>query len=300
MNNFKESELWLDINKELITENIDISTFREPCNKLNSRLATWDAYDKNSYRYFKYLLFNSIKRMPSEFLTIYRKIRNTNIGNPVCVTVDNTNVNIDYYFSVEELLFLNINSVNIKTIAEIGGGYGRLCHSMIKVHNDIEKYYLIDLPEMQSLSKKYLSEALSAKEYKKIVFIKAEDAGQIEDVDLFINIDSMAEMPLETNNNYLELINSKGRYFFSKNTIGKYSPESIGLEGYNEKTYNNAIKTGVCTQVIDIFNTKDLKDAQTKYLAAYKPSESWTIMKDTESSPYSYYHMVLYKNTAKG
>ena len=48
MNDFSSSDLWASINNDMANKDIDFESFREPLNKLNSRLATWDPYDLKS------------------------------------------------------------------------------------------------------------------------------------------------------------------------------------------------------------------------------------------------------------
>jgi len=121
MSSFLPSDLWADINQNIISKDIDFESFREPGNKLNSRLATWDAYDLKSYRYFKNILFNTAINMTDEFFELYNKIDNTNLGNPLYVSVKSTKINIEYLFSIMEVIFLKDTIYKSKSIVEIGG-----------------------------------------------------------------------------------------------------------------------------------------------------------------------------------
>lgn len=86
---FRASELWNDLQNNRFDDvkNLDIFTFREP-GQLNNRLASWDPYEPNSYRYYKNILFNLITSMPKKFFVYYKTIGDTFLGNPVHVTVN--------------------------------------------------------------------------------------------------------------------------------------------------------------------------------------------------------------------
>jgi hypothetical protein len=188
---------------------------------------------------------------------------------------------------------------NINTISEIGGGFGRLCHPILKNFLNIEVYVIIDLPACLALSQIYLKSVLKPKEFRKIVFIEA-DVDQVDvqescNNSLFINIDSIAEMDVDVAENYLKLIDEKGSYFYSRNPIGKYHPSSVGIQKFDEAKLLEVFSLGLCREVIDIFNNEDLKRAREKYLIAYKPSEYWEILHSDVSFPWQYYHHVLYK-----
>jgi hypothetical protein len=74
---------------------------------------------------------------------------------------------------------------------------------------------------------------LNEDEFGKLDFVNAltltEDAYNYHSVDLIINIDSFQEMPPETIKYYLSRIINYARFFYSKNAVGKYRPESVGL-----------------------------------------------------------------------
>jgi putative sugar O-methyltransferase len=290
-----ENELWKIINRELVgdfTEN-DLKSFRHPKCAFNARIATWGPYD-NTYRYFKTLLFNSALRMPKEFFALYKMVPNTDIGNPLFVTVSGLKINIEYLFSIEEILFLGSIMSQIETCVEIGGGYGRLCHAVIALFPNISKYTMIDLEPMQKVSKMYLKKALSNDQFKKINFVKVNELDQLGCFDLAININSFAEIKKEYVKKYLDVINEKSSFFYSRNTVGKYSPGDIGLFEYDKKQVKSALKSGMCQDKVDIFDEDALISARDNYLRSYLPGKKWTIFKDEISYPYTYYHHVLY------
>ena len=105
---------------------------------------------------------------------------------------------------------------------------------------------------MLILSKRYLELVLSPDNFNKIRFIQDQETSSCRG-ELFINIDSMQEMNRETILDYFNVINKVGRFFYSRNAIGKYKPESIGLMNVNKTELLNAMKTGLCQDEIDIY-----------------------------------------------
>jgi len=294
---YKKSSLWNHLEKKLFPDtNIELSTFREP-GALNSRLAAWDPYDGKSFRYYKNILYNLITSMPQSFFNYYQKIGNTHIGNPVFVTVKQLRIDLDYAFSVQEILFCEDVLKSIKSICEIGAGFGRTCHAVLRNFPHISKYMIIDIPSCLELSQRYLKEVLDFNEFQKVQFIENKNASEIEVAELFINIDSFAEMDADVTKNYMSLINDKGNYFYSRNPVCKYHPSIIGLANYDETQLKNAMSAGLCREIVDIFNDEELKLARGKYLERYCPSESWNLLRDEASLPWQYwqyYHHALF------
>jgi len=65
---YSPSKLWKKIVNDLFDDidSIDINNFRS-IGSLNNRLAQWDPYDKNSYRYYKNILFNLVNSIDDRF-----------------------------------------------------------------------------------------------------------------------------------------------------------------------------------------------------------------------------------------
>ena len=294
---FSQSKLWEKLEGDLFNDVglINLDSFRSP-GKLNNRLASWDPYDKRSIRYFKNILYNLVDSMDDTFYEYYKKIGMTNLGKPIYITYKGIKFNLDYIFSVQEIIFCKniLNEVN--SVVEIGAGFGRTCHAILNNFSNIKSYTIIDIPAVLGLSKKYLRQVLNNDIFQKIRFIKninvripPRGGGSI-----FINIDSMQEMDQKVAKDYLSLIDGNGNYFYSRNAICKYEPSVIGLIEYDKGEFDNAISVGLCQNIVDIFNSDELEKARKKYIEKYKPSDSWQLVKQEISSPWQYYHHVLY------
>lgn len=298
----KISKLWDSLVKDKF-KNIDesfLSNFREPGNA-NNRLAAWDPFDK-SMRFYKFLFFNQIQTKDDEFFINYAKIGNTSLGHPVELKLPSGEaVNLDHFFSIEEYLFLysHLQFDNISQIVEIGAGFGRTAQTIIKLVDNIDKYVIIDLPEVLSLSVKYLKKVLSKKEFAKLDFVNAlalsaDDNRDFQNVDLVINIDSFQEMPQETIRYYFSKVINKSQFFYSKNAVGKYRPESVGLYNVNEQQLLDVFSLGLSTDVIDIFNSRELLEARQKHVNQYRPSKQFAVIAQEPLGMFPYYLHVLY------
>lgn len=297
----KTSKLWDRLVKEHFA-NIDesfLQKFREPGNA-NNRLAAWDPFDR-SMRYFKFLFFHQIQTKDDSFFSNYAKIGSTSLGNPVTLKAPSgEDINLDHFFSIEEYTFLsaNLNLGKIAHIVEIGAGFGRTAQALIKLVENIETYTIVDLPEMLSLSHSYLKEVLSKNEFGKLDFVNAlalaKDHRDFRCVDLAINIDSFQEMSKETIRYYFERIICNARFFYSKNAIGKYRPESVGLLDINEEQLLDVFSLGLSTDVIDIFSMRALLRARQKHVEQYRPSKVFALIAQEPVGMFPYYQNALY------
>lgn len=297
----KTSKLWDSLAKDKFSK-IDrafLSNFREPGNA-NNRLAAWDPFDK-SMRYFKFLFFHQIQKKDSAFFSNYARVGPTSLGNPVTLAGPSGEaINLDHFFSIEEYSFLDtsLNFGKIDHVVEIGAGFGRTAQALIKLVGNIKAYTIIDIPEVLSLSRGYLGKVLNKEEFAKLNFVNAlslsEDHRDFHLVDLVINIDSFQEMPQETVRYYLECIASNSRFFFSKNAVGKYRPESVGLYNVDEKQLLDVFSLGLSTDVIDIFNEGALVKAREKHVEHYRPSKLFSVIAQEPLGMFPYYLNVLY------
>jgi putative sugar O-methyltransferase len=296
----KTSKLWDSLAKDKFAK-IDapfLSNFREPGNA-NNRLAAWDPFDK-SMRYFKFLFFHQIQTKDNLFFSNYAKIGDTSLGNPVTLDAPSGQaINLDHFFSIEEYTFLkgNMNLEKIAHVVEIGAGFGRTAQALIKLAGNIKKYTIIDIPQVLSLSRSYLAQVLNREEFAKLGFVNAlslpRDRLCFDPVDLVINIDSFQEMPKETIGYYFERIINDAHFFYSKNAVGKYRPESVGLYDVNEKQLLDVFSLGLSTDVIDIFSERELEKARQKHVEQYRPKQ-FGIIAQEPLGIFPYYQNVLY------
>jgi hypothetical protein len=291
------SDLWKTLSQQLFA-NIDdsfVECFRAP-GGANNRLAAWDPFDP-TMRYFKLLLFNAAKGQPDRFFDLYRMLGDTNLGRPIVIRLRGCEVNIDHLFAVEEFMFLEkaIDLATVKSVVEIGAGFGRTCHALTRLAPSIRNYTIVDLPNVLDLSRHVLKRLLPDV-FSKVSFVDANNAEAWQGIsaDLAINIDSFQEMPPATIDAYRKGILRNARHVYIKNPVGKYAPESIGIPVHDSARFHDVFSLGYCRDVIDIFDDRALEKARTRYVDAYRPVEGWRTLADEPLGAVPYLHHVVY------
>jgi|GEM_PF-2707883 hypothetical protein len=133
----------------------------------------------------------------------------------------------------------HIPAENFKRVCEIGAGYGAHVEMIIKRH-DPEYFYIIDLPETIRLSRLYLSSVFPEKIDTSIIFVEANNVNSIDvPFTLFVNTNSLAEMPIETVKGYFEFMGRHpGAYLSATNPPrfeGDYLYAGPETYPYNDK-----------------------------------------------------------------
>ena len=296
------SELWSYLSETLFAAIDDefLLSFRCP-GKANNRLATWDPED-TSQRFFKFALFSQALAREERFFEAYRNCGDVSLGQPVSVKVRGCDINADYLLSADEFLILeNSFDLNeVKTVAEIGAGFGRTAHMLVTNLPKLQRYTIVDLPAMLNLSRAYLAKCLRKEEFDKLGFIDALDptAWRGASIDLAININSFQEMRTQTIVDYLDWIDRESNFFYCKNPVGKYLPESVGLKGFKRNLAYDVFELGLCREIIDIFNDQELAAAAKAYVAAYRPSKNWEVVAERRMEWVPYYHHAAYRRSS--
>ena len=298
-NNPSDLSLW-DLNIKNSFNNFELENFREP-KKCNDLLGVWSIKD-NSSRYYKALMYefalymdNKLKKgSKNSIIEILEKISNQNIGNPTTINYRGKEVSLDYILAIEELNFCDEVLKESETICEIGAGFGRTCHSILSTH-DIKEYIIIDIPEVLNISNLFLKRVLKKEIFKKINFIEANNYSSIKKIDLVINIDSLQEIPYKTSLDYFNWISEKGKYFFSKNAMGKYDPNDIDIEITKVNEYKAALKMGIMQKKYKLHNTDERIIAVEEYLKLYCPKNFNLIKSQRGFGQYLQHQLALFK-----
>lgn len=273
MNRNEGSYLWHSITESAEFTGWDLSDFRKP-GKLNSRLAAWEPRELTTryYRSFLNLAFLSAPEWVKQELSSFSL--NTSLGAPVenQVEFDGTSfaINLDYLQTFEEMYFLNASLdilQEVKSVCEVGAGFGRLAHVMLE-RFPIESYFIVDLPPVLELSKRYLARVLPHDLFSKVKFISSEDERNYPfSADLSIQIDGLQEMTEDAITTYMSLFSSS-RYCFQRNVVAKYLPVHAGIESSETRV---PLELGRSRKIVDIWNTVDLVDLYPEHLQAYTP-----------------------------
>jgi hypothetical protein len=147
------------------------------------------------------------EKYPSEILDLFSEPLE---GNPLVVKYRGRVVSYDLamslceYFSIAERVDFN----SIKTITEIGAGYGRMAFIVKKLHPHIT-YRLVDFRQTLDLQKRYLEKVIGL---DGLEFIEANEIHGKS--DLIIAVDCLNEFQDEEINKYFEFIENNTNYFY--------------------------------------------------------------------------------------
>jgi putative sugar O-methyltransferase len=200
--------------------------------------------------YALYLLYLYEYVRANDKFGIFKKLEEPDIGNPIVIKKDGKHISQDISNSYMEYAYirssLGDNFSEIKTIAEIGSGYGRLGYLFHLLHqNEGVKIVLIDLPPALFVAQWYLREAFP--EAKIMNYCDFSNFSEVEQkfnessicfllphqiellpqgtLDLLINVSSLQEMSREQINHYYELVDAKARFFYTKQWVLWENPE---------------------------------------------------------------------------
>lgn len=208
--------------------------------------------DENTFRNFKLnriyrdILEHVTQQQGQEYLDIIGKfftlddwhefMKNDLYGEPLRFTYDIAGEKITIspttirYAKVLKDILENFNTGEIKSIAEIGAGYGGQCR-LIRTKIPEAGYTLFDLPEVLGLDEKFLSKFENCREN-----IRYVDGGHIyieDEYDLVISNYAFSELRREIQDMYLEkvILKSKRGYItwncLSQNVFGGYSVNEL-------------------------------------------------------------------------
>ena len=104
----------------------------------------------------------------------------------------------------------------------------------------------------------------------------------------------MNEMPNEIGLSYLEFISKKAKLFFTKNTIGKYSPNDIDLEITNQSQFDSALEMGLIKERIKMFDSFGRKDAVKLYHKRFCPDKFSLLKTQRGFGQYVLYELSLF------
>jgi len=254
-----------------------LDSFRKPGN-INSRFAAWEPRELSLrwYRTFLNLAFvtssDTVKDWYAELGT------NLDLGKPVVNDVIHKgkrfSVNLDYLMAFEEAEFISRErerESEIRSVCEVGAGFGRLAHVLLLLHKEIEQYIIIDLPEVLKLSQQYLQMVLPSIDFEKLLFVQPNQIPhellEPDKSDLAIQVDGLQEMTVESLERYF-LLFSNSRTFYSKNVVAKYLPSHAGLE---IPASSAPLSLGRSLEICDVWNIADLESCHMKHLDSYKP-----------------------------
>ncbi len=195
----------------------------------SKELKSFNFFSAAIYKIYVAFLFDYVRR--GDKWGLLNKIEEPAVGNPFTIKYKGRLISQDLCNSVHE--FYSIIGEDDKknySVAEIGGGYGRLAYIFLKSMSD-SSYCIIDIPPALYVAQEYLSRVFPDEhifyfrsfesfdeikeefEAARIRFIMAHQIEKIPEkyFDIVINISSLHEMTLEQIKNYFNQINRIGR-----------------------------------------------------------------------------------------
>jgi hypothetical protein len=291
------AQMWKDIATKF-RDNVNedfFSQFRDPDSE-SLHFATWPPKEP-TYRYFLTLIFNAVRTRDEKFFSNLRSLGNTTLGNPLGVKMNGVEITLDYLLSLEEFDFLEsvVDIKNITTAVEIGAGFGRTAHTLIKLIPKLDHYTIIDLEPVLEISRGYLSRVIPD-QFDKLNFVAAHDEDEWKNIraDIAINVDSFQEMPSGAIDNYRDNLLADVPIVYIKNPVCKYNPELLGIAVSGD---HDVFSLGYMTEMANIFDEDDLIKMRQLYGRRYCPSPDHDVISSTPSDVVPYYQHILYKTS---
>lgn len=232
--------------------------FPQPKAAIADRAASFNAVTAWVYKTYVAMYADVISRQDSRGLL--GAIQEPSLGNPFLVRHNGWNVSQDLCNSIHELYSilgpggLPPAGTHPASFAEIGAGYGRLAHVMLKAVPDVT-YCIIDIPPALYLSQRYLTTLFPElpafkfrpfQDYRvvsdefessRIRFIAPHQLELLpaKSVDYFINISSFHEMTLAQVSNYFALIDRtcRGRLYTKQWRVSRTQVNGCTLREYD-------------------------------------------------------------------
>ena len=291
MEKYKSSPLWEEIFSTNLFSKDNVDGLND---EINYKIAQYNP-SSHGVLFLNNILYTMAKKL-DEKMFLLEKIKNRTILTSYSICYRGVQVNLDYLQALDECLFLEKTLESSFSILEIGAGYGRTCHSILSLHQSLQSYSIVDFPEMLLLCEKYLAKVLDKETFNKIEFLNFE-AFSLKEAsgvlfDLVINIDSMQEMPEKTVYEYFNFIDRHSKKFYTKNTVGKFSPSLVGAK--ESVASELALQSGILRESVNIFCPDDLDTAQRRFMEKFSPSRAWTVHSHGEALPWSHYYQALY------
>ena len=273
----------------------DIDHFK--ASPVNFKIALWDP-KTNGIRLLKTLIYEMVSRLSDADLKRIDSIQNRSVGNPIEVRDRGVTVCLDYVQAFLETRFIeDACALNRARILEVGGGYGRTCHTLLTLHEEIERYVIADISWMLEIADAYLSRVLTRSQLSKLEFVPLEEFDQVSEqaFDLTINIDGFNEFDEDVVGGYLRYIDSHARWFYTKNPVAKYRDPNLDSNSSRDVEIKHALTSGILRNVIDIFDGNAIAANVPIFVSAFCPGSRWRCVRHGRGEPWSFYHQAIYE-----
>ena len=140
-------------------------------------------------------------------------------GNPISTEIGGHKVTQDLVNSMFEIEAMGIDFTKIKSICEVGAGYGRTAYVLLKRYPHL-KYTIIDIPPALDLAREHLTKEFPNAD---ISFLRAPDKSL--GADLYIAISVLTELSKEELADYFKMFGT-GKYLYLKDWKTKKNPDN--------------------------------------------------------------------------
>lgn len=140
-------------------------------------------------------------------------------GNPVSTEIKGHIVTQDLINSMFEIEAMDIDFSRIKSVCEVGAGYGRTAYVLLKRYPHL-KYTIIDIPPALDLARKHLTKEFPNAD---ITFLLAPEKSL--NADLYIAISILTELSEKELADYFEMF-ATGKYLYFKDWKTKVNPDN--------------------------------------------------------------------------
>ena len=277
----------------------DLANFK--ASPANFKIALWDP-NTNGVRLLRTLIFNFVSRMSDKDIARLARIPNRSVGKPIEVRHRGITVCLDYAQAYSELMFIEeVCEVLQGSILEIGGGYGRTCHTILALHNELCRYTILDIPWMLEIADRYLREVLPPDSYAKVELVPLDGFSSLSDREftLVLNIDGFNEFEEHVVKGYLQYIADHTCWFYTKNPVAKYYDTQLDGGSGSDVAVHEAITSGILKDVINVFDSEEINSKVPQFLDAFCPGPKWRCVRHSGAEPWSFYHQALYKRTVE-
>ena len=154
----------------------------------------------------------NINNLTSE--NIFNFKENDKIGNPNTFNYEKFgNISPTTLRYIKNVLDIEnfLNGEKVNNIVEIGGGYGGLCR-IIDSYLGFENYMILDLPEVNKLSQKYLRNFEGT--YEKVTQVFYDEISSVENIDILISNYAFSECSFDLQEAYYTGVISNADKFY--------------------------------------------------------------------------------------
>lgn len=288
---------WLEMHDSVLPHGASFNVQNFKSSSVNYKIALWNP-ETSGIRWLKTLIFNITSQLSDEDLKRISSIKNRSVGNPIEVRQRGVAVCLDYFQSYLEAKFIeDLCPLSGASVLEIGAGYGRTCHTLLSLHNQIKRYVILDIPWMLEIAETYLRKVLTDDQFSKVTFVSLEDFDRIshESFTLILNINGFNDFDGQVVYGYLQHIRDHARWFYTKNPVCKYDISEIDGRIKLDREIRQAIETGIMLDIVDIFDSEEVQSKVPDYLSRFCPGPDWKCVRAARAEPWSFYYQALYE-----